>query len=297
MYEEGLLYAAQDESYRAPVSRVGHAVAPPAPAPAILAHDHSSAASLQADSDFADDYDVGPDDYDAAGDDEFFESPERKGRHAPGKRSSSLSSGRKRTRQPGAAPDSADKRTENTLGSLTQRFVALVKNAQDGVMDLNKAAEMLDVRKRRVYDITNVLEGVGLIDKTSKNMVQWKGSGFATADEKDRLEELQVACRGLMRKEEVLDTQVSAIQTELRSLGEDSVTSTLAYVTYDDVRGLPQFRDQAVLAIKAPPNTRLEVPDPDDGMPPGQRRYQIHLLNAEGNPIFAYVILISGLFF
>ena len=39
---------------------------------------------------------------------------------------------------------------------------------------MNKAAETLNVQKRRIYDITNVLEGIGLIEKKSKNIIQWK---------------------------------------------------------------------------------------------------------------------------
>ena len=38
-----------------------------------------------------------------------------------------------------------------------------------------QAAESLNVKqKRRIYDITNVLEGIGLIEKKSKNSIQWK---------------------------------------------------------------------------------------------------------------------------
>ena len=38
-----------------------------------------------------------------------------------------------------------------------------------------QAADQLAVRqKRRIYDITNVLEGIGLIEKKSKNSIQWK---------------------------------------------------------------------------------------------------------------------------
>ena len=40
-------------------------------------------------------------------------------------------------------------------------------------MDLNDAADHLMVQKRRIYDITNVLEGVGLIQKSLKNRVKW----------------------------------------------------------------------------------------------------------------------------
>jgi transcription factor E2F3 len=43
------------------------------------------------------------------------------------------------------------------------------------MLDLNGAAEQLNVQKRRIYDITNVLAGIGLICKTAKNIIQWKG--------------------------------------------------------------------------------------------------------------------------
>jgi len=33
---------------------------------------------------------------------------------------------------------------------------------------------ILQVQKRRIYDITNVLEGVDLIEKGLKNMILWK---------------------------------------------------------------------------------------------------------------------------
>ena len=51
---------------------------------------------------------------------------------------------------------------------------ALTQAAPGGSLDLNEAAERMDVAKRRVYDITNVLEGIALIEKTTKNNVQWK---------------------------------------------------------------------------------------------------------------------------
>lgn len=42
------------------------------------------------------------------------------------------------------------------------------------MLDLNKAAETLEVQKRRIYDITNVLEGIDLIEKPLKNRILWK---------------------------------------------------------------------------------------------------------------------------
>ncbi|KAE9414433.1 hypothetical protein Angca_008643, partial [Angiostrongylus cantonensis] len=42
------------------------------------------------------------------------------------------------------------------------------------VVNLNEAAVLLNVPKRRLYDITNVLEGVDLVEKVGKNSIRWK---------------------------------------------------------------------------------------------------------------------------
>ena len=60
-------------------------------------------------------------------------------------------------------------RYDTSLGILTKKFVGLLRGTPDGVLDLNGAADLLEVQKRRIYDITNVLEGIGLIEKKAKN--------------------------------------------------------------------------------------------------------------------------------
>lgn len=74
-----------------------------------------------------------------------------------------------------AAPKSPGERTryDTSLGLLTKKFVGLIAESANGVLDLNWATEVLEVQKRRIYDITNVLEGVQLIRKKSKNNIQW----------------------------------------------------------------------------------------------------------------------------
>ena len=65
-------------------------------------------------------------------------------------------------------------RYETSLGMLTKKFVNILRASPQGVLDLNRATEILDVQKRRIYDITNVLEGIGLIQKEAKNNIRWR---------------------------------------------------------------------------------------------------------------------------
>lgn len=69
-------------------------------------------------------------------------------------------------------------RYETSLGQLTRKFINLLEGSPEGSINLNDASDILKVQKRRIYDITNVLEGVGLLHKTSKNNIQWRGGLF-----------------------------------------------------------------------------------------------------------------------
>ncbi|ESO05994.1 hypothetical protein HELRODRAFT_64890, partial [Helobdella robusta] len=69
-------------------------------------------------------------------------------------------------------------RSDTSLGVLTKKFMQLLLSSHNKSLDLNKASELLQVQKRRIYDITNVLEGIDLVDKISKNKVQWKYAQF-----------------------------------------------------------------------------------------------------------------------
>ena len=68
-------------------------------------------------------------------------------------------------------------RKENGLVELTKKFINLLKEAPNQTLDLNDAVKLLNVQKRRIYDITNVLEGIGLIAKERKNNIRWNGPG------------------------------------------------------------------------------------------------------------------------
>ena len=47
----------------------------------------------------------------------------------------------------------------SSLDNLTRQFINCIKNKENEVVDINKLVETLGVKKRRIYDITNVLEG------------------------------------------------------------------------------------------------------------------------------------------
>ncbi|XP_069073377.1 transcription factor E2F4 [Pleurodeles waltl] len=172
-------------------------------------------------------------------------------------------------------------RHEKSLGLLTTKFVSLLQEAKDGVLDLKVAADTLAVRqKRRIYDITNVLEGIGLIEKKSKNSIQWKGvgPGCNTREIADKLIDLKTELADLEQREQELDQQRIWVQQSIKNVTDDVLNSRLSYVTHEDI--CMCFKGDTLLAIRAPSGTRLEVPIPE-GLN-GQRKYQIHLKSTTG---------------
>jgi len=193
-----------------------------------------------------------------------------------------------------AMPKQKTCRYDSSLGLLTKKFVALIQGAPEGILDLNQAAGALGVQKRRIYDITNVLEGIGLIEKKSKNNIQWKGMGV-TSNTNIQLElhNLKEQIRTAGEQEQFLDEAIATMQHSLRQLAEDADSSQHAHMTHDDIRSIASFAQDTVIAIKAPSGTTLEVPDPDEGMEYPQRRYQIYLKSATG-PIEVFLVSAVG---
>ncbi|XP_065254207.1 transcription factor E2F5 [Emys orbicularis] len=191
---------------------------------------------------------------------------------------------------PAAGGGSSSSRHEKSLGLLTTKFVSLLQEAKDGVLDLKAAADTLAVRqKRRIYDITNVLEGIDLIEKKSKNSIQWKGvgAGCNTKEVIDRLRYLETEIEDLELKEKELDQQKLWLQQSIKNVMDDSTNNQFSYVTHEDICNC--FNGDTLLAIQAPCGTQLEVPIPEMGQN-GQKKYQISLKSSSG-PI--HVLLIN----
>ncbi|NXS56748.1 E2F6 factor, partial [Brachypteracias leptosomus] len=183
-------------------------------------------------------------------------------------------------------------RFDASLVYLTRKFMDLVRTAPDGVLDLNEVATTLGVRKRRVYDITNVLDGIDLIQKRSKNLIQWVGSNLdqvvGKAPEKQTLKD---ELSDLSAMEEALDELIKDCAHQLFELTDDkenakypfnSCITIASYVTYQDIRSIQAFQGQIVIAIKAPEETKLEIPIPKENC------VEVHVKSTKG-PIDVYL--------
>eukprot|EP00048_Salpingoeca_helianthica_P001109 m.46680 g.46680 ORF g.46680 m.46680 type:complete len:390 (-) comp11163_c1_seq1:22-1191(-) len=131
-------------------------------------------------------------------------------------------------------------RAASSLAALAKRFVELLR--ADGTADLHVASERLCVQRRRMYDITNVLEAIGLVEKKSKNVVRWKSGVVPPVQEADT---------ALARDEAALDAALREAQACL-----DGSAAKRRALLFVDAAGLARVVPDG-LVLQTPPHTRL----------------------------------------
>ncbi|KAI4872481.1 hypothetical protein NFI96_017472 [Prochilodus magdalenae] len=113
---------------------------------------------------------------------------------------------------------------EEEMRQLLEETESNKRAMEEKMRRLTNAADSLAVKqKRRIYDITNVLEGIGLIEKKTKNTIQWKGEGSdcQPLELLEQVDLLKSQISELERQERELDMQKSCLQQSLKHLKED----------------------------------------------------------------------------
>lgn len=156
---------------------------------------------------------------------------------------------------------SGSKRLDKSLATMTVNVVDLLKSAPKGILNLGEATKVLEVRqKRRIYDVTNVLEGIGLIEKHGKNSVKWRGDSL-TPDPRDvtrRTRVLKHERSTLLKYEEVIDRRLQIIRQAAQNSRTDGAQASFAYATSEDL--VDVFGAQSVnLAVGKPPSVSYTV--------------------------------------
>ncbi|XP_069579300.1 transcription factor E2F3-like [Brachyistius frenatus] len=162
------------------------------------------------------------------------------------------------------------------LDLLTRRFLQMLLAVPDGRLDLRQAASCLRAPLRRFDDITDVLDGISLVQKEPAGGIRWIGwspiSSFLWRNQKNLQSELD----HLKLVESALDRLIRGSAHQLFKMTDNADNAASAYVTFEDIRRLQDCEDQMAIIIKAPQETKLDIP------PPKEDSVQLRLKAVEG---------------
>ncbi|CAG0912974.1 unnamed protein product [Notodromas monacha] len=202
-------------------------------------------------------------------------------------------------------PNGNQKRTEKSLGILTQRFVELLQTTQGGIIDLKQAAQKLEVRqKRRLYDITNVLEGIGLIRKCGKNFVQWRGGKLlrrpveGSGSQGERSTALRDEIFAMRSESERLDSLIQMTSQSVKNMFDDEDFTRYCYVTPEDIQlKFPDDDEKVVLGVHSEQQSSVQVYQPMKVEVPGRGVFVRRKLSlkCEDGPIDMFLLNQDGL--
>uniref|UniRef100_A0A3Q4GUB4 THAP-type domain-containing protein n=1 Tax=Neolamprologus brichardi TaxID=32507 RepID=A0A3Q4GUB4_NEOBR len=131
------------------------------------------------------------------------------------------------------------------LGSLTRGFLELLLAAPDGSLDIRQVAANLQTSVQQVHAIARVLDGISLIQRDPER-------------EDDGCQKFHREIQKLKLVEEALDGFIRSCAQQLFSLTDNVENSS-----YPSIR-LGVYRDQTAIIVKAPEDTKLDVPAPTE---------------------------------
>ena len=152
-------------------------------------------------------------------------------------------------------------KNDGSLSQTAKRFVEYLQKSPESTVDLNITAFKIQCPKRRLYDITNVLEGVGLLEKVSKNVVQWTAKEIEL--NQVQISSLKDVNAQLEQDEKQLDNAINELHNLYDQEIENCINARFGYVTHDAVTKLDLGKERLLIFANGPRNTELSLYSPD----------------------------------
>ena len=148
-------------------------------------------------------------------------------------------------------------RQENSLCQLTKKVLEYIKNKKKLNININELVKDLCVKKRRIYDITNVLQGIGYIEKKGKNEIIWlKNQIFNKKDSKSKNNFFK-----MNNQMNEINNLINITKEEFVSISRKREFNKFGYITFNDLENISQNEKIDFFIVKADKGTKIEIMD------------------------------------
>ena len=159
---------------------------------------------------------------------------------------------------------------ENSLAQLTQNFLNYIKKKGRINISINELVEDLKVKKRRIYDITNVLQGIGYLEKKGKNEILWiKDNNCINIQNPNNniissYSQLKQELDELKSQNKNIEENMNKYREEFKLISQKNEFPKYGYITFDDITELSLNEKVNFMIIKAPKGTSINVIDDEE---------------------------------
>ena len=147
-------------------------------------------------------------------------------------------------------------RQENSLCQLTKKVLQYIKSKKKLNININELVKELGVKKRRIYDITNVLQGIGYIEKKGKNEIIWIKNHL--------LNKKDIKIKNLLKiykQRNDLNKLLNNSIEELNSISSKSDFNKYGYITFMDLINYSKNENLDLLIVKANIGCKVNILD------------------------------------
>jgi transcription factor E2F3 len=150
-----------------------------------------------------------------------------------------------------------ESRQENSLCQLTKKVLQYIRCKKKLNININELVKELGVKKRRIYDITNVLQGIGYIEKKGKNEIIWiKNHLFNKKDMKIKNNTIKIN-KQINEFNDFMDNA----NKELVSILSNEDFNKYGYISYNDLINFSRNENKDLFVVKASQGTIVNVID------------------------------------
>ncbi len=162
---------------------------------------------------------------------------------------------------------------ENSLGQLTKNFINYIKTTGKKSININDLVNKLEVKKRRIYDITNVLQGIGYLQKSGKNEIVWTKTinnkvkikkKIVTQKKTNSNNKRKQNLEKLEQEKQSLEEKIINFKDEFNGIAKRVDFAKYGYITMDDLKKLSISDKVDLLVIKATKGTVMNIVDKND---------------------------------
>ena len=147
-----------------------------------------------------------------------------------------------------------------------------IKNKGRVNININDLVNDLRVMKRRIYDITNVLQGIGYIEKKGKNEISWtknnkdqyQNNSNLSDNYTSNINKLKLEFEDLKKEDKENEDKLNKYREEFSLLSGRKDFHKYGYITFNDIKNLSKDDNLDFIIIKASKGTVINVIDDEE---------------------------------